>query len=217
MLKNLPYDPAKDFTPVIRTVTTAMVLLVNPNFPAKDLPQFMAYAKTHPNMTAGYGSGASQISNAQLQSRGGMSIVSAAYRGVPLAVTDVIGGVIDLAFADFSVAIPQMQGGMLRGIGVTSPTRNELTPDLPPLADAMPGFEATIWYGLLAPANTPAPIVNKLYAASEKILSAPATREKLAGLGMIVSTMPPAEFGAFVNSEITRWTEAAKAAGIEAK
>ena len=217
MLKNLPYDPAKDFTPVIRTVTTAMVLLVNPNFPAKDLTQFMAYAKTHPNMTAGYGSGASQISNAQLQSRGGMSIVSAAYRGVPLAVTDVIGGVIDLAFADFSVAIPQMQGGMLRGIGVTSPTRNELTPDLPPLADVMPGFEATIWYGLLAPANTPAPVVDRLYAASEKILSAPATRERLASLGMIVSTMPSAEFGAFVNSEITRWTDAAKAAGIEAK
>jgi tripartite-type tricarboxylate transporter receptor subunit TctC len=217
MLKNLPYDPAKDFTPVIRTVTTAMVLLVNPNFPAKDLPQFMEYAKTHPNMTAGYGSGASQISNAQLQSRGGMSLVSAAYRGVPLAVTDVIAGVIDLAFADFSVAIPQMQGGMLRGIGVTSPTRNPLTPDLPPLAEAMPGFEATIWYGLVAPANTPAPIVNRLYTESEKILSAPATRDKLAGLGMIVSTMPPAEFGPFINSEITRWTEAAKAAGIEAK
>ena len=168
MLKNLPYDPAKDFAPIIRTITTAMVLLVKPDFPAKDLKQFMEYAKTHPNMTAGYGSGASQISNAQLQSRGGMSILSASYRGVPLAVTDVIAGVIDLAFADFSVAIPQMQGGTLRGIGVTSPKRNELTPDLPPLADAMPGFEATIWYGLLAPANTPEPVVNKLYTSKRK-------------------------------------------------
>ena len=217
MLKNLPYDPAKDFAPIIRTVTTAMVLLVNTNFPAKDLPQFMAYAKSHPNLTAGYGSGASQISNAQLQSRGGISIISASYRGVPLAVTDVIAGVIDLAFADFSVAIPQMQGGTLRGIGVTSPTRNQLTPDLPPLAEAMPGFEATIWYGLLAPANTPEPVIKRLYAESEKILTAPATRDKLASLGMIVSTMPPAEFGAFIKSEITRWTADAKAAGIEAK
>ena len=128
MLKNLPYDPAKDFSPIIRTITTAMVLLVKPDFPARDLKQFMDYSKTHPNMTAGYGSGASQISNAQLQSRGGMSLISASYRGVPLAVTDVIAGVIDLAFADFSVAIPQMQGGTLRGIGVTSPKRNELTP-----------------------------------------------------------------------------------------
>src|SRR4051794_36772598 len=217
MLKNLPYDPAKDFAPIIRTVTTAMVLLVNPKFPAKDLPQFMEYAKTHPNLTAGYGSGASQISNAQLQSRGGMSIISASYRGVPLAVTDVISGVIDLAFADFSVAIPQMQGGNLRGIGVTSPKRNELTPDLPALAEAMPGFEATIWYGLLAPANTPEPIVNKLYKESEKFLSMPATRAKLASAGVIVSTMPPVEFGAFIRSEIVRWTADAKAAGIEAK
>src|ERR1700730_15577458 len=217
MLKNLPYDPAKDFAPILRTVTTAMVLLVKPDFPAKDLLQFMEYAKTHPNMTAGYGSGASQISNAQLQSRGGMSIISASYRGVPLAVTDVIAGVIDLAFEDFSVAIPQIQGGPLGGSAVTSRTRSELTPDLPALAEAMPGFEATIWYGLLAPANTPEPIVNRLYAESTKILSKPAVREKFASVGMSVSAMPPAEFGSFIRSEITRCKTDAKAPGIEAK
>src|SRR6201991_1071516 len=215
MLKNLAYDPAKDFAPIIRTTTTAMVLLVKPDFPAQNLAQFMDYARGHPNMTAGYGSGASQISNAQLQSRGGMSIISASYRGVPLAVTDVIAGVIDLAFADFSLAIPQMQGGTLRGIGVTSPKRNELTPNLPALAEAMPGFEATIWYGLLAPAQTPDEIVEKLYAESEKFLTAPATREKLASVGVVVATLPPKEFGAFIQSEIVRWSADAKAAGIE--
>jgi tripartite-type tricarboxylate transporter receptor subunit TctC len=217
MLKNLAYDPAKDFAPVIRTVTTAMVLVVKPDFPAKNLAQFMAYARSHPNMTAGYGSGASQISIGQLQSRGGMSVIAASYRGVPQAVTDVMGGAIDLAFADFSLAIPQMQGGTLRGIGVTSPTRNELTPDLPPLAEAMPGFEATIWYGLLAPAGTPAPIIDKLYTESKKFLSLPATREKLASVGVIVAPMTPDEFGSFIRSEIVRWTADAKAAGIEAK
>jgi tripartite-type tricarboxylate transporter receptor subunit TctC len=217
MLKNLPYDPAKDFAPIIRTTTTAMVLLVKPDFPAKDLAQFMEYARAHPHMTAGYGSGASQISIGQLQSRGGLSVIAASYRGVPQAVTDVLAGVIDLAFADFSLAIPQMQGGTLRGIGVTSPKRNELTPGLPALAEAMPGFEATIWYGLLAPATTPQPIVNKLYEACEKFLTMPATREKLAGAGVIVSTMPPADFGAFIAAEIVRWTADAKAAGIEAK
>jgi tripartite-type tricarboxylate transporter receptor subunit TctC len=217
MLKNLPYDPAKDFAPIIRTITTAMVLVVKPDFPAKDLSQFLAYARNHPNMTAGYGSGASQISIAQLQARGGLSIIAASYRGVPQAVTDVIGGAIDLAFADFSLAIPQMQGGTLRGIGVTSPERNELTPDLPSLAEAMPGFEATIWYGLLAPANTPEPIVDKIYAESEKFLSMPATRQKLAEVGVIVSTQKPDEFGAFIRGEITRWTADAQSAGIEAK
>jgi tripartite-type tricarboxylate transporter receptor subunit TctC len=217
MLKNLPYDPAKDFAPIIRTITTAMVLVVKPDFPAKDLPQFLDYARSHPNLTGGYGSGASQISIAQLQTRGGMSIIAASYRGVPQAVTDVMGGAIDLAFADFSLAIPQMRGGTLRGIGVTSPRRNELTPQLPSLAEAMPGFEATIWYGLLAPANTPEPIVNKIYVESEKFLSMPATRRKLADVGVIVSTQKPDEFGAFIRSEITRWTADAEAAGIEAK
>jgi tripartite-type tricarboxylate transporter receptor subunit TctC len=217
MLKNLPYDPAKDFAPIIRTTTTAMVLLVKPDFPAQNLAQFMEYARAHPNMTAGYGSGASQISIGQLQSRGGLSLIATSYRGVPQAVTDVLAGVIDLAFADFSLAIPQMQGGTLRGIGVTSPKRNELTPGLPALAEAMPGFEATIWYGLLAPANTPEPIVNKLYASCEKFLSMPATRQKLASVGVIVAPMAPAEFGAFIAAEIIRWTADAKAAGIEAK
>jgi tripartite-type tricarboxylate transporter receptor subunit TctC len=215
MLKNLAYDPAKDFAPIIRTTTTAMVLVVKPDFPAKNLGEFMDYARAHPNMTAGYGSGASQISIGQLQSRGGLSVIAASYRGVPQAVTDVMGGAINLAFADFSLAIPQMKGGTLRGIGVTSPTRNELTPDLPPLAEAMPGFEATIWYGLLAPAGTPAPIIDKLYTESEKFLTLPSTREKLASVGVIVSPMRPDEFGAFIRSEIMRWTAEVKAAGIE--
>jgi tripartite-type tricarboxylate transporter receptor subunit TctC len=217
MLKNLPYDPARDFAPIIRTITTAMVLVVKPDFPASDLPQFLDYARKHPSMTGGYGSGASQISIAQLQARGGLSIIAASYRGVPQTVTDVIGGAIDLAFADFSLAIPQMQGGTLRGIAVTSPTRNPLTPQLPALAEAMPGFEATIWYGLLAPAHTPEPIVDKIYAESEKFLAMPATRQKLAEVGVIVSTQKPDEFGAFIRNEIMRWTADAKAAGIEAK
>ena len=215
MLKNLPYDPVRDFAPIIRTTTTAMVLLVKPTFPASNLAQFMEYARSQPKLTGGYGSGASQISIGQLQSRGGISVIAASYRGVPQAVTDVMGGAIDLAFADFSIAIPQMKGGTLRGIGVTSRQRNELIPDLPPMAEAMPGFETTIWYGLLAPAGTPEAIVNKLYATSEKFLTQPATREKLASVGVMVAPMRPDEFGAFIRSEIVRWTADCKAAGIE--
>jgi tripartite-type tricarboxylate transporter receptor subunit TctC len=214
-LKNPGYDPARDFAPIIRTTTTAMVLLVKPDFPAKDLSQFMEYTRAHKSLTGGYGSGASQISVAQLQSRGGVSLVAASYRGVPQAMTDVIAGVIDLTFGDFSVAIPQMQGGMLRGIGVTSPKRNELLPDLPPLAEAMPGFESTIWYGLLAPANTPEPIVRKLYDETERFLNKPETKKRLADVGVVVATQTPAEFGDFIRSEIVRWAEACKAAGIE--
>jgi tripartite-type tricarboxylate transporter receptor subunit TctC len=215
MMKDLPYDPVKDFSPIIRTTTTATVLLVKPDFPAKDLAEFLRYARAHPNLTAGYGSGASQICIGQLQSRGGLTVIAASYRGVPQAVTDVMAGAINLTFADLSLSLPQIKGGTLRGIGVSSPQRNELAPDLPALAEAMPGFEATIWYGLLAPAKTPDAIVNKLYAESEKFLSLPATKEKLAAVGVIVATMAPKEFGSFIESEIVRWTADAKAAGIE--
>jgi tripartite-type tricarboxylate transporter receptor subunit TctC len=216
MLKNLPYDPVKDFAPIIRTSTTAQVLLVKPDFPAQTLAEFMTYARAHPGLTAGFGSGAAQISIAQLQSRGGLSLVTASYRGIPQAVTDVMGGVISLSFADLSVSIPQMRGGTLRGIGVTSPERNELIPDLPALAEAMPGFRTGIWYGLFAPAHTPDAIVNKLHAVSEKFLTLPATRAKLAAVGVSTAPLPPAEFAAFVRSEIARWTADAKEAGIEA-
>src|SRR6202022_2322222 len=94
MLKNLPYDPAKDFAPIIRTITTAMVLVVKPDFPAKNLAQFMEHARAHPNMTAGYGSGASQISIGQLQTRGGMSVIAAVYWGVRPSVTGAIRGLL---------------------------------------------------------------------------------------------------------------------------
>src|ERR1700761_8696760 len=214
-LKNPGYNPAKDFAPIIRTTTTAMVLLVKPDFPAKDLPQFLAYTRAQKKLTGGFGSGASQISVAQLQSRGEASLVAASYRGVPQAMTDVIAGVIDLTFGDFSVAIPQMQGGTLRGIGVTSPKRNELLPDLPALAEAMPGFESTIWYGLFAPAGTPDAVINKIYTASEKFLNLPETKKRLADVGVVVAPLKPAEFGAFVRSEIVRGGEACKEAGIE--
>ncbi len=215
MFKHLAYDPAKDFSPIVRTITTAMALLVKPDFPAKDLAQFLDYARAHKGLTGGYGSGASQISVAQLKSRGGLSVVPISYRGVPLAMNDVMSGAIDLTFADFSVAIPQMNGGTLRALGVTSPARSELLPDLPALAEVMPGFEAAIWWGLLAPANTPAFIINKLYTESAKFLSEPATRERLTKLGVVVATQTPAEFDAFIRSEIVRWTAASKEAGIE--
>jgi tripartite-type tricarboxylate transporter receptor subunit TctC len=109
-----------------------------------------------------------------------------------------------------------MRGGTLRGVGVTSPERNELIPDLPALAEAMPGFRTGIWYGLFAPTHTPDAIVNKLYAVSEKFLTMPATRNKLAAVGVSTAPLPPTEFSAFVRSEIARWTADAKEAGIEA-
>jgi tripartite-type tricarboxylate transporter receptor subunit TctC len=216
MMKNLPYDPLKDFSPIIRTTTTAMVLLVKPDFPANTLAEFIAYGRANPGLTAGFGSGAAQISVAQLQSRGGLSLVAATYRGVPLAMTDVMNGTVHMTFGDFSVSLPQIEGKTLKGIGVTSPTRNELFPDLPALSEAMPGFQAQIWYGMFAPAKTPDAVINKLYTVSEKFLTLPATRAKLKAVGVSTAPMAPPEFRAFVASEIKRWAADAKEAKIEA-
>jgi len=213
--KNPGYDSPKDFAPIIRTTTTAMVLPFKPDFAARDLPQSLDYTRAHKNLTGGYGSGASQISVAQLQPRGGVSLVAASYRGVPQAMTDVIAGVIDFTFGDFSVSIPQTQGGMLRGIGVASPKRNELLADLPALAEAMPGIESTIWYGLFAPAGTSDAVVEKIHDESEKFLTMPETKKRFADVGVVVAPLKPAEFGTFVRSEIVRWAKACKAAGIE--
>jgi len=216
MIRDLPYDPAKDFTPIMRLVTTAMVLIVKPDFPAKDISEFLTYARAHNGaLTAGYGSGAAQISIAQLKSRGDIRTVTASYRGVPEALSDVMAGTIDLSFADLSLAVPQIRGGTLRGLGVTARQRSDLLSDLPALAESMPGFEAVIWYGLVAPANTPPAIVERLYKATDAFMDMPATRARLAQIGVQVAPLPPAEFGPFIKAQIQKWTDDAHQAGIE--
>lgn len=216
MIRRLAYDPVADFTPIGRVITTAMVLLVRPDFPARNLAEFVALGRArNGELTAGYGSGAAQMSIAQLRSFGGITTVPVSYRGVPQAAADVISGNLSLSFADYAIALAQIQGGTLRGLGVTATTRTELMPDLPPLADAMPGFDVTIWYGLVAPAGTPAPVVAKLAGATGAWLALPETRARLGAIGLKPSFMPPAEFAPFIQAEVLRWTANARAAGIE--
>ena len=214
MIRRLPYDPVADFAPVGRAITTAMVLLVKPEFPARTVQEFVAYARGR-DLTAGYGSGAAQMSIAQLRAFGGIATVPVSYRGVPQAAADVMAGVLSLSFADYAIALAQIQGGTLRGLGVTATARTELMPDLPPLAEAMPGFDVTIWYGLVAPAGTPAPIVARLAEATGAWLALPATRSRLLAIGLNPAFLPPAEFGPFIQAEVVKWTANARAAGIE--
>jgi tripartite-type tricarboxylate transporter receptor subunit TctC len=216
MIRRLSYDPVTDFTPVGRVITTAMVLLVKPDFPARTVQEFIAYGRSrNGELTAGYGSGAAQMSIAQLRSFGEVRTVAVSYRGVPQAAGDVISGNLSLSFADYAIALAQIQGGLLRGIGVTAATRTELMPDLPPLAEAMPGFDVTIWYGLVAPAGTPGSVVSRLAGATQTWLAMPETRSRLLGIGLNPAFLPPAEFGPFIRAEVERWTANAKAAGIE--
>ncbi len=216
LFKSLPFDPVKDFAPIVRLITTSMVLLVRSDFPASSLQEFIAYAKTKPNgLTAGYGSAATIVSIAKLRTAAGFKTLDVAYKGVPLAITDVLGGQVDFTLGDFAVAMPQIRGGKMKGLAVTSPQRTPLAPELPAIAETFPGYQTRIWYGLVAPAHTPEPVVAKLHAVVSASLAKPDVKAKLAGLGLEPAPLAPAEFGAFIREEIAKWTREIRDAGIE--
>ena len=216
LFKSLPFDPVKDFAPIVRLITTSMVLLVRSDFPASTLGEFITYAKTKPGgLTAGYGSAATIVSIAKLRTAAGFKTLDVAYKGVPLAITDVLGGQVDFTLGDFAVSMPQIRGGKMKGLAVTSPQRTPLAPEIPALAETFPGYETRIWYGLVAPAQTPQPVVAKLYDVVSASLAKPDVKEKLAALGLEPAPLAPAEFGAFIHREIAKWTREIREAGIE--
>jgi tripartite-type tricarboxylate transporter receptor subunit TctC len=216
MFRRLAYDPITDFALIGRVITTAMVLLVRPDFPARDFAGFLEYARRNSaTMSAGYGSGAAQMSLARLRTAGGVRAEPVPYRGVPLAVADVIQGSLTFSLADYAISLQQMQGNTVRGLAVTAATRSELMPDLPAMAEYLPGFDVTIWYGFAAPARTPQPIVDRFAGLLGELFSRPQMRARMADIGLSVALQPPAEFQDFVRAEIVKWTAAAREAGIE--
>src|SRR5262245_63656825 len=155
LFKKLPYDPVKDFAPIARLGTTSFMLMTKPDFPAKNLGVFLAYVRSQPGkLSAGYGSSGSQVSLAMLKSMGKLDIVDVPYKGIPQAVTDVLGGSLAFTFVDLGNALAQAKGGKLKGIAVTSAKRTPLAPDLPALSEELPGYELIAWFALVAPAKT---------------------------------------------------------------
>jgi len=216
LFKSLPFDPVKDFTPIVRLITTSMVLLVRSDFPASNLRDFIAYAKSKPQgLSAGYGSAATIVSVAKLRTAAGFKTLDVAYKGVPLAITDVLSGQVDFTLGDFAVSMPQIQGGKMKGLGVTSPQRTPLAPELPAIAETFPGFETRIWYGLVGPAALPRPIVQRLHDVVAAALAKPEVKAKLAGLGLEPAPMSPEDFADFIKKEIAKWTREVREAGIE--
>ena len=186
------------------------------DFPASTLDEFIAYAKKKPGgLAAGYGSAATIVSIAKLRTAAGFKTLDVAYKGVPLAITDVLGGQVDFTLGDFAVAIPQIRGGKMKGLAVTSPQRTPLAPELPAIAETFPGFETRIWYGLVAPANTAKPVVAKVHDVVSASLAKPDVKAKLAGLGLEPAPLAPEEFAAFIKQEIAKWTREIRDAGIE--
>ena len=216
LFKKLPYDPVKDFDAVARFITSALMLVVRADFPARNLSEFVTHAKARPGqLSAGYASAGMQVGLAELKVRAGISVVEVPYKGVPQAVTDIIGGQIAFTFADSAVAITQAQGGKVRALAVTTAKRSTLVPDIPSMAEEIPGFDIGVWNGLFARAGTPRAVVVKLNEAANKAVTSPDVVAKLRSLGQEPGSMTPEEFRAFQLAEIKKWAAQIKAAGIQ--
>ncbi len=216
LFKELRYDPVKDFAPVARLGTISFMLMVPAEFPARTFREFLDYARAHPGkLSGGYGSAGSQVSQAMMRSMGRIDFVDVPYKGLPQAITDVLGGAVSFTFADLANALAQQKGGKLRGLAVTSEKRSPLAPDVPAIAEELKGYELIAWFALMAPAGTPKEIVASLHGATAKALSRPEVGAKFAALGTDVAPMDPAQLGTFIQSEISKWARMAKEAGIQ--
>ena len=216
LFKKLNYDPVKDFVPVVRMGTTSFVLMTKPDFPARNLKEFIAHVKSQPGkLSEGYGSAGSQVSGSMLKSMAKLDFVEAPYKGIPQAVTDILGGSLAFTFVDLGNALGQLKGGKLKGLGVTSDKRSAVVPDIPAIAETLPGYELIAWFALMAPANTPRDVVAKLQDVSLAALAKADIKEKFSGIGIDVAPMNSEQLGKFIPMEIAKWAKLAKEAGIQ--
>ena len=215
LFKKLAYDPLKDFAYVARLAQTSLILAVRSDFPATSAKEFIAVAKAkRGELSGGFGSGGAQVSLGLLRSLGGIEFVEVPYKGIPIAVGEVVGGQFAFTFTDFTAGIGQWKAGRLKLLGVTSRNRSALAPEVPALAEDLPGFEITIWWGLMAPAGTPRDTVQRLSEAALGALNRPDVRQRLAGLSVDPAAMGPDDFTKFVAVEVPRWVKQIRDAGI---
>jgi tripartite-type tricarboxylate transporter receptor subunit TctC len=216
LFKKLNYDPVKDFAPVARLGTISFMIMVRPDFPAKNLRELLDHARANPGkLSVGYGSAGSHVSQAMLRSMGKIDFIDVPYKGLPQAITDVLGGQISFTFADLANALAQIKGGKLRGIAVTSAKRSSLAPDVPAIAEELPGYELTAWFALVAPAGTPAPVVARAHQVVATSLAKPEVKARFDALGTDIAPLNPEQLGAFIKSEIVKFGRLAKEAGIQ--
>jgi tripartite-type tricarboxylate transporter receptor subunit TctC len=219
MYKKVSYDPVRDFAPITLAAVAPNVLVVNPKVPAHSVAELIALAKQKPGQltygTPGIGT-SPHMSMELFKSLAGIDLQHVPYRGTAPAMTDVISGQIAAMFSNALTAKPQIESGAIRALGVSTRKRSEAMPNLPSIAEAgVPDYEATQWYGLVAPAGTPADIVARLNAEVTQALRIQDMQDKLAGDGAEPVGTTPAEFAAHIKSELEKWAGVARAAKIE--
>ena len=219
LMKSLPYNPQKDFAPVVLIERGPLVLMVNPVTPVKSVKELIALAKTKPGMGfASSGTGGSHhLSGEMFKAMTGIDIQHIPYKGGAPAASDLMGGHVDMMFELTYAALPAIKAGKLRPLAVTSSERLSVLPDVPTMIESgIAGFESSNWQGVIAPAGTPREVVQKINAAINKVLTMPEVREILLGQGNQVGGGTPEEFAAMIRAETSKWATVIKAAKIQA-
>ena len=219
LYRKLPYDVARDFAPISTITAIPFVLVVHPSLPARTVKDLVALAKAQPGQlnfgSPGNGS-TTHLATELLKSATGMKIIHVPYKGVAAAATDLISGQVQILSGDLNTMLPHVKAGKMRALAVTAARRSSLLPDIPTVAESgFPGFDASGWIGLLAPAATAPAIVERVNGAVVKALAAPDARSRLSALGGEVAASTPAEFGAFIRRETAKYGKLMKSAGIE--
>jgi tripartite-type tricarboxylate transporter receptor subunit TctC len=219
LYRKLPYDTLKDLVPVTLVASAPLMLVVHPSLPVKTVKDFIAYAKAHPgklNFGSGGRGATPHLAGEMLQTMAGLRMTHVPYKGGGPALSDLVGGQIQLMLENIPSTNPFVKAGKLRALAVTGKTRSALLPDLPTLDEAgLKGYEIVGWNGLFFPAGTPNAIVQKVHAETVKMLAQPDVKERLAALGAEGVGNSPAEFAAFVRAEIAKWARVVKQAGLE--
>ncbi|MDM0069509.1 tripartite tricarboxylate transporter substrate binding protein [Variovorax sp. J31P207] len=206
----LPYDTVRDFTPIAHVGDAPSIMLVPNNSPAKTVREWIDYAKKNPGKLnyASSGNGTIVQLTAELfKSQAGVFVTHIPYKGTALAIPDLITGKVDVLFDSLPTGMPHVRDGRLRALGVTTLKRSPLAPELPPIADVLPGFESNTWFGLYGPKGLPADMVARINTAANQSLSDPEVRDKLARLGIEPTTSTPAQFASLVAADAAKWKQ----------
>ncbi len=216
LFPKMAYDPRKDFAPIALTGIVPMILLVHPSVPAKSVNELMALARSRPGemtyASAGAGSPA-HLAHELLNGSAKVKMVHVPYKGAAPALVDLLGGHVFTYFSGMPPAMPHVRAGRLRGLAVSTAKRSAAAPDIPAVAESVPGFDVPTWFSLLAPAGTPPDIVVKINAETVRGLNDPAVKPKLAALGAETTTMTADDVSAFIRKEIEKFARVVKASG----
>ncbi len=217
LYKNAGYDPRKDFAPIGMIGNAPNSLVVHPSFPANSVAELIAYAKANPGKvnfgSAGAGT-VSHITGEYFARAAGITLVHIPYKGTGPALTDLLGGHIPIAFAPIPASHTNVSAGLLRALAVTSLTRTSLLPEVPTIAESgLPGFDASLYYGLVAPAGTPRPIIDKLNNVLRAALGSDEVKKQLTQDGTEITPSTPEDYAAFIDKEETKWSQLVKASG----